>query len=204
VGWSVPLVVGGITNAALRAAGWPPAPGPFLWPLAAVAIAALGVRYMQLFIDRRLRTATDEIEARREPRPPRGPEQRGGGRGQRGGPAHADHHPLLSAGGAPLPPSRLAAWKQALAEASAGQASYLGVAVSRWQRRRNSMSPDLAADVELHCLDGAGTLLLSPAQADELDRILDGLTLCGDEAISRARPRARRARAGPRRGAAGA
>src|SRR5205085_7919059 len=92
--------------------------------------------------------------------------------------------PLLSAGGAGLPPSRMAAWKLALAEASAGQASYLGVALARWQRLRNSLGHDLREDVELRCLEGAGAILLSPAQAVALDRALDGLRLRGPQAVA--------------------
>jgi hypothetical protein len=98
--------------------------------------------------------------------------------------------PLLTAGGTRLPPSRLAAWKLALAEASAGQASYLGVVLARWERLRNSMSPDLRADVELRCAEGAGALLLSPAQARDLDRIFDGLALAGIETVDVPRPAA--------------
>jgi type VII secretion integral membrane protein EccD len=182
-GLVVPLVVGAGTNIALLAAGWPPAIGPFLWPLIAVALAGLVSRYLLLLLDRRLRAAGDEIEAAAS---------RARLAGQNSVAAGADSVvdvltrtiPLLSAGGAALPPSRIPAWKQALAEASAGQASYLGVALSRWQRLRNSLSPDLVADVELPCVEGAGTLLLSPAQADALERVLDGLSLCGVETVA--------------------
>jgi hypothetical protein len=180
-GWRglvVPLAVGSLSAVVSRAAGQPPSLAPFLWPLIALSLAALAIRYLRLRLDRQVRSAEQEIEA-------------AAGRaelaGQNSVAAGADSivdllsrtTPLLSAGGAPLPPSRLSAWKLALAEASAGQASYLGVVLTRWQRLRNSMSPDLAADVELRCAEGAGTLLLSPAQARGLDRLLDGQALSG-------------------------
>ncbi len=46
------------------------------------------------------------------------------------------------------------------------------------------MSPDLRSGVELRCLNGAGTLLLSPAQAKDLHRTLDGLSLSGVETVT--------------------
>jgi hypothetical protein len=58
------------------------------------------------------------------------------------------------------------------------------VAAARWQRLRNSMSPDLATDVELRCVEGVGTLLLSPAQAEEFHRLLDRLPLRGVETLA--------------------
>jgi hypothetical protein len=184
-GWRglvVPLAVGGLSAAVSLAAGQPPSLAPFVWPLVAVTLSALAIRYLRLRVDRQLRVADQEIEAAAS---------RAELAGQNSVAAGADSivdllsrtTPLLSAGGAPLRPSRLAAWKLALAEASAGQASYLGVLLARWQRLRNSMSPDLAADVELRCAEGAGTLLLSPTQARDLDRILDGLALSGVESV---------------------
>jgi hypothetical protein len=177
-GLAMPLTTGVVTNVALRVAGQPATPGPFLWPAMALVLAALADRYLRLRLERRLEVADSEIEAAAS---------RAELAGQNSVAAGADTvidlltrtTPLLSAGGAPLVPSRVAAWKLTLAEASAGQASYLGVAVSRWQRLRNSMSHDLLTDVELRCVDGAGSLLLSPVQARDLDRVLDGLSLRG-------------------------
>jgi hypothetical protein len=184
-GWRglvVPLVVGGLSAAVSRAVGQPVSPAPFVWPLVALTLAALAIRYVRLRMDQRLRIADQEIQA-------------AAGRaelaGQNSVAAGADSvvdllsrtTPLLAAGGTPLPPSRLAAWKLALSEASAGQASYLGVVLARWERLRNSMSPDLRADVELRCAEGAGTVLLSPAQARDLDQIFDRLALAGVETV---------------------
>ena len=182
-GLVVPLVLGATGTAVQLAVGRPPAAAPFLWPAVAVAAPALAIRYLEHVMDRRLRAAGAEIEAAAS---------RAQLAGQNSVAACADSvvdlltrtTPLLSAGDAALRPSRVAAWKQALATASTGQASYLGVALSRWQRLRNSMSPDLTADVELRCLDAAGTLLLSPAQADALGRVLDALPLRGVEPVA--------------------
>ena len=189
-GWRglvVPATVGGVSTAVGLAAGQQPRLAPFLWPLVAVALAVLAHWYLRLRVGRRLEVAEHEIEAAAS---------RAELAGQNSVAAGADSivdllsrtTPLLSAGGAPLPPSRLAAWKLALAEASAGQASYLGVVLARWQRLRNSMSPDLRSDVELRCPDAAGTLLLSPAQAEGLDRVLDGLSLSGVESVAAPSP----------------
>ncbi|HXM58808.1 MAG TPA: EsaB/YukD family protein, partial [Candidatus Dormibacteraeota bacterium] len=186
LGWRalvVPLVLGAVGAAAQLAGGRPPAPGPFLWPAVGVTTATLAIRYLRAVLDRRLDAAGEEIEAAAD---------RAHLAGQNSVAAGADSivdlltrtTPLLAAGGAPQPPSRVAAWKVALAESSTGQASYLGVALARWQRMRNSSSPDLATDVELRCVDAAGTLLLSPAQAEELGRQLDGLPLCGVETVA--------------------
>jgi hypothetical protein len=182
-GLAMPLFTGIVTNLALRAGGQPLTPGAFLWPTMALALAALAVRYLRLRLERRLEIADSEIEAAAS---------RAELAGQNSVAAGADSvidlltrtTPLLSAGGAPLQPSRVAAWKLTLAEASAGQASYLGVAVSRWQRLRNSMSHDLLTDVEVRCVGGAGSLLLSPAQARDVDRVLDGLALRGVATIA--------------------
>ncbi len=189
-GWRglvVPATVGSVSTAAGLAAGQPPRLAPFMWPLIAVGLALVADWYLRLRVGRRLQAARQEIEAAAS---------RAELAGQNSVAAGADSivdllsrtTPLLSAGGAPLPPSRLAAWKLALAEASAGQASYLGVVLARWERLRNSMSPDLRSDVELRCLDSAGTLLLSPAQAEGLDRILDGLSLSGIESVAAPSP----------------
>jgi hypothetical protein len=192
LGWRglvVPLVLGTAGVAVGGGTGKAPRPGPFLWPLVCVAFATLAIRYLRLLLDGRLRSAGDEIEAAASRALLAGQNSVAGGAD-----SLADllsrTTPLLSAAGAVLRPSRLPAWKLALAEASAGQASYLGVAVARWQRLRNSMSPDLAADVELRCVEGAGTLLLSPAQADELHRLLDRLPLRGVETVATPAPAA--------------
>jgi hypothetical protein len=183
----VPLAAGGLSAAVSRAAGQPVPLSPFVWPAVALVVAALVSLYLRLRLDQQLRQAGQEIEAAAN---------RAELAGQNSVAAGADSivdllsrtTPLLAAGGSPLPPSRLAAWKLALAEASAGQASYLGVVLTRWQRLRNSMSPDLSEDVELRVPEGTGTLLLSPAQARRLDGALDGLRLHGVVSVDVPRP----------------
>jgi hypothetical protein len=96
--------------------------------------------------------------------------------------------PLLTVDGAAPRTSPLAAWKLALARASADQASYLGVVLARWQRTWNRASADLAAFVDLTCAGAAGTLLLSPHQVRALWRALDRAGLRGRVAVAVPRP----------------
>lgn len=79
---------------------------------------------------------------------------------------------------APIP-APFSGWKATLAEACGRQSTYLGVALLRWQRLYNARSPDLSADIELRISPGAGTLLLSPAQARRLEALLDEMGLSG-------------------------
>jgi hypothetical protein len=72
----------------------------------------------------------------------------------------------------PLP---FGAWKARLAEACGSQATYLGVALLRWQSLYNSRSPDLSADADLRAGPGAGTLLLSSGQMSHLEARLDAM-----------------------------
>jgi hypothetical protein len=76
-------------------------------------------------------------------------------------------------------PGPFSGWKATLAEACGRQSTYLGVALMRWQRLYNARSPDLSMDVELRITAGAGTLLLSPAQARGLEARLDTMGLHG-------------------------
>ena len=97
--------------------------------------------------------------------------------------------PLLDASGCrSLPGRMLATWKQSLAENSSAQATYLGVAVARWQHRHNAQSPDLRADVVCDIADGLGSMLLSAHQSRWLDGALDGLTLRGLVRVTVAEP----------------
>jgi hypothetical protein len=173
---AAPTVVGAIASAALLAAGRPPEAAPFLWPGAAALCGALAARYLAHQVDRWRRAANAEVQAE-------------AGRavlaGQHSIAIGADTVldlitrtvPLLSlAGRSPAPP--LAAWRMALADACTGRATYLGVALAGWQRRRNA-GHDLAADVEVHCIGDAGTQLLSPRQVEHLTRALDAMPLRG-------------------------
>ncbi|URM96691.1 hypothetical protein LUW76_21430 [Actinomadura madurae] len=85
----------------------------------------------------------------------------------------------------PLP---FGAWKARLAEASGRQATYLGVALLRWQSLYNSRSPDLSADADLRPGPGAGTLLLSSAQTSHLEARLDALRPRGTVEVTVPRP----------------
>ncbi len=91
--------------------------------------------------------------------------------------------PLLALRGDGPVASPLFAWKAKLAAASSREATYLAVALTRWQRRHNGASPDLTADVELLPLDGAGTVLISPTQAERLEQELDRLDLRGTASV---------------------
>jgi hypothetical protein len=73
----------------------------------------------------------------------------------------------------------LADWRQSLAASTAEHATYLGVAMARWQRRHNESHHDLAADVSFEIREGHGTILLSGNQAAWLAASLDDLTMRG-------------------------
>jgi hypothetical protein len=97
--------------------------------------------------------------------------------------------PLLAESGcASLPGRMLAGWKQSLAEDSSAHATYLGVAVARWQSRHNSESHDLRADVVCQVAEPAGSMLLSARQAGWLERALDDLQLRGTVRVTAAVP----------------
>lgn len=92
--------------------------------------------------------------------------------------------PLLRMHEAAPPAFPLAHFKSRLAEKSSVGATYLQVALLRWQRAHNQSSPDLSADVEFRIRPGAGTLLLSPARAEHLDRALDQMRLSGEVSVA--------------------
>jgi hypothetical protein len=173
-GLAVPAAVGTTTSAALLVAGRPLEPMPFVWPLVAMACGRLLGAYVHRRLARQVATTVAGIEAAA------GQAELAG---QHSVAVGADTvvdlltrtAPLIAVLGDRPPSSPLAAWKQALAEAGSGQATYLRLALARWERLRNSLDPELSADVELHCPDGEGTLLLSPAQASHLERELERL-----------------------------
>lgn len=92
--------------------------------------------------------------------------------------------PLLRMHETAPPAFPLAHFKSRLAEKSSVGATYLQVALLRWQRAHNQSSPDLSADVEFRIRPGAGTLLLSPARAEHLDRALDQMRLSGEVSVA--------------------
>jgi hypothetical protein len=88
--------------------------------------------------------------------------------------------PLLSSPVGSITVSRmLADWRQSLAASTAEQATYLGIALTRWQRRHNESQHDLSADVAFEIEEGHGTILLSADQAAWLEVVLDELALRG-------------------------
>jgi hypothetical protein len=88
--------------------------------------------------------------------------------------------PLLSSSVGSVKVGRmLADWRQSLAASTAEHATYLGVALVRWQRRNNESHHDLVADVTLEIEEGHGTILLSGHQASWLEAALDELSLRG-------------------------
>jgi hypothetical protein len=78
----------------------------------------------------------------------------------------------------------LADWRQSLAATTADHATYLGVALARWQRRHNDTQPDLAADVTFSIAEGHGTVLLSSRQATLMEGALDELALRGNAVVT--------------------
>ncbi len=86
---------------------------------------------------------------------------------------------LVDLGGAtPRPTGLVGAWKAALAEATRARSAFLGDTLATWQAVHN-LHPDLRTAVRLELEPGAGTVLLSSAQADELRVLLDEAGLHG-------------------------
>lgn len=75
----------------------------------------------------------------------------------------------------------LSAWKAELATVTAGQAAYLGTLLARWERARSGH--DLSHDLVLHLEAGAGTTVVSGAQARWLTDQLDELDLSGHQTV---------------------
>jgi hypothetical protein len=73
----------------------------------------------------------------------------------------------------------LASWKQSLAADTSTRSTYLGVALARWQRQRNTSHHALDADVAFVMDPGAGTVLLSASQTFWLGDALDAKPLRG-------------------------
>jgi hypothetical protein len=191
-GWRglvVPAVVGTAASVALFVTHQPLSPTPFLYPLVPTLGGALAIRYLRHCQLAHLRKAADQIEAAAS---------RAELGGQNSIALGADTiidlltrtGALLTLGGCLPPASPLDRWRQALAADCARRATYLGVAVARWQRARNSMCSDLRADIDLRCQAGAGTLLLSAAQARHLEHRLHAMRLRGITLIKVPQPAA--------------
>lgn len=176
-GWwflTVPAAVGTLTVAALSFAGYPPTPLVFLWP----ALWGLAGLLTPFVLRARWRgeatAARDRIEAAVGQA-----ELSGQNSVAMGADSVVDliirTDPLIASYEPARRPSPFSGWKAELAEVCSRQATYLGVALTRWQRLYNSRSPDLSADVELRVAPGAATLLLSPGQAERLQELLEEL-----------------------------
>ena len=95
---------------------------------------------------------------------------------------------LVDLGGAtPRPTGLVGAWKAALADATRARSAFLGDTLATWQVVHN-LHPDLRTAVRLELESDAGTVLLSPAQADELRDRLDQQGLHGSVAVALADP----------------
>lgn len=176
-GLVVPATVGGVTTAALLVFGRPPELAPFIWPALATASGAVVIDYLRHRMAHGTRLAAQQREAAASQAELAGQNSVANGVDTVIDLLTRVNQLIAWHGGGS--PSRLGAWRQALAEACGQQATYLGVALARWQRLHNSMSPDLGADVELQPVGAAGTVLLSPAQARRLDRALSEMDLSG-------------------------
>jgi hypothetical protein len=183
-GLAVPAAVGTTANAAILLLGTGgPQPGPFLWPLAAWAMGIVSLGYLDRHLRHAVARSLRAIEG-------------AAGEAELAGQAEVAFGAdtvvdlltrtiyVLGVMGGEDVPSRLASWRRALSDAGHGQATYLGVALTRWERVRNSRSPHLSLDVRLHVAEGAGALLLSATQAAHLEQALDGLDgLAGGVAV---------------------
>ena len=97
-------------------------------------------------------------------------------------------YPLLQVEGGNSSADRiLSSWKASLAANTSSQATYLGVALARWQRRHNA-HPDLSSDVMIQLSEDQGTVVLTPKQAQVLEALLDDIALSGKVPISLANP----------------
>jgi hypothetical protein len=157
------------------------------WTLVTAVVGAVARQYLRRKLDRQRRLAGAETEAAAS---------QADLAGQNSVAAGADTvvdlltrtAPLLAVDGASPRPSPLAAWKLALAQASADHASYLRVVLARWQRTWNRASPDLASYVHLTCAGESGLLLLSPHQVQALGQALDECDLRGRVTVAVPRP----------------
>ncbi len=78
--------------------------------------------------------------------------------------------------------SSVAAWKATLAEVTRERAAFLADALLLWQAAHN-LHPDLRSVVQFDIEPGAGTVLLTLSQADDLRLALDNLDLRGTVAV---------------------
>ncbi|MFD0691089.1 hypothetical protein [Actinomadura fibrosa] len=183
----LPVLVGSAGAVASGVAGAGVTPLPYLWPLVAWGAGTLSGAYLRRRWQVEARTVQDHLEAA---------VSRAELSGQNSVAMGADSvvdllvrtAPLVAAYEESPPPSPFGGWKARLAEACGRQATYLGVALLRWQSLYNGRSADLSSDVEVRVAPGAGTLLLSPAQTEHLERRLDALAPRGTVPVEVPRP----------------
>lgn len=190
-GWlalAVPLVTGTAADVALAASGGQPTPAPFLW----AGFGALGGVAIGGYWTRRVRQRLTQAEAERQAAWARA-ELAGRHSVAVGADTVVDvltrTWPLLAVPGKPVG-APLAAWRQHLAEQTAGHADYLATTLLRWEQRHNLAGPDLSRDVEFRTSPVDGTLLLSPGQVAALESELVRLALKDliEVRVLRARP----------------
>jgi hypothetical protein len=173
-GFALPALAGVVAAVLGATARQPPSPAPFLWPFAGVVWGVVIIGYLRLLRRRRRRLAALEIQAAAGEA-----ELAGRNSVARGADAVVDELAgamwMLAAAGVEVAAARAETWRSRLAATSARGATYLGGVLTRWQRARNAMHGDLAADVQLTCPAGAGVLLLSAGQAASLERALERL-----------------------------
>ena len=86
---------------------------------------------------------------------------------------------LASSAGDAAVTHMLGSWKRDLAATTADYATFLGVALTRWQTAHNMRQADLSADVVIRLPEGDGTVLLTAEQAHRLTDTLDEMDLRG-------------------------
>lgn len=80
------------------------------------------------------------------------------------------------------PENLLADWKRALAAQTQSHATYLGIALHRWQAEHND-TPDLSFDVDVALPEDHGTIILSPWQEQWLHSTLVRMRLRGPVSV---------------------
>jgi hypothetical protein len=179
LGVVVPAVGAAVTGAVRRHRGLPMSVASFRWQVIGVAVgtgfAAYGRNRRQVVLARH----RHELEARLHKAYVSGENDVA-----MGADSVVD---LLSRTTPLLPPGSgdsvvgrlLASWKESLAADTLAVSTYLGVTLTRWERRHNATHHALDADVAFVLQPGDGTVLLSGAQARWLEGVLDSTTLRG-------------------------
>lgn len=183
----VPVLNAAVATAVRRAKGLRPAPGAFGWQVMGVAAGAGFAAYESWHRRNLMARHHDHLAAELS---------RAHQCGQHAVAMAADSvvdlltrtTPLLGRGVGAFGEVELAAWKSALAAQATAHATYLGVALSSWERTHNLARAELRSNVTLVLAEDHGTVLLSANQAAGLWRQLDGLGLAGRVEVALAEP----------------